>query len=359
MFLRRPATAADFVQMTANLSAAEPFASADVLYAFQPSADRARFFDQRMRSRLHESLDHLFSQAGPHLTVPRERIDSFLARLKTQPVAPLTFSVYCDLVIAIESDDLQEASEFTEELLSLPAPVAGGPRLFELGDPATDRIAARYCSFVDPGADIAFEVFPPQPDAARACREQIQRAFEIIDAGDAELAAEIRALLREIVLAAGVDPIDDPKALTFDGASAFMLWGAIIINANRRDGEIGMVQMLAHESAHNLLFGMTTDEPLLHNSPDERYASPLRPDPRPLEGIYHATFVSARMYRVMQTLLDRGAVPAALEAKARKDLADNARFFTQGAETIQRHGRLTEIGAAIFQNCCDYMAAVR
>src|SRR5204863_186223 len=82
-------------------------------------------------------------------------------------------------------------------------------------------------------------------------------AFALLDAGDPELAGEIRALLREIILAAGSK---DPKALTFDGASSFMLWGAIIINADRSDGPIGMVQMLAHESAHNLLFGFSADE---------------------------------------------------------------------------------------------------
>jgi hypothetical protein len=50
-----------------------------------------------------------------------------------------------------------------------------------------------------------------------------------------------------------------------------------------------MVQMLAHESSHNLLFGFSADESLVENSPEELFPSPLRMDPRPMDGICHAT----------------------------------------------------------------------
>ena len=56
---------------------------------------------------------------------------------------------------------------------------------------------------------------------------------------DPNLAAEIRAMLRDVILAAGTK---EPSALTFDGASSFMLWGAIIINANRSDGTLGVAR---------------------------------------------------------------------------------------------------------------------
>jgi HEXXH motif-containing protein len=131
-----------------------------------------------------------------------------------------------------------------------------------------------------------------QSALSASCREQIKDAFALMDQGDPGLAAEIRALVLEIILAAATE---NPKTMTFDGASAFMLWGAIMINANRRDGAVGMVQMLAHESAHDLLFGLCATEPLVENAPDELFLSPLRIDPRPMEGIYHATFVTARM----------------------------------------------------------------
>src|SRR5262249_35485744 len=149
-------------------------------------------------------------------------------------------------------------------------------------DPKQDATAQRYARLLldsDTDDSVQFEVFPPSHEAAANCRHLIKQAFDLMDAGDPALAAEIRALLREIVLAAGTL---ESKAMTFDGASAFMLWGAIIINANRRKGELTMVQMLAHESSHNLLFGFSANESLVENSPEERFPSPLRLDPRPM-----------------------------------------------------------------------------
>ena len=304
-----------------------------------------------MRLRLRESVSHVFEQCRGHFSFPESRLQTFLARLDREPVAPLAFSFYCDLVLAVENDDLDEAAILADQLLTLPEH-SGGPRIIELGDPATDLIARRYVRFVDTDPQMPLELFAPSPAVAEACRNQIAGAFALMESADPELALEIRALLREIILAAGST---DPQALTFDGASSFMLWGAIVLNANRAPGELGMVQMLAHESAHNLLFGMATDEPLLFNDPEERYASPLRPDPRPLEGIYHATFVSARMYRSIKSILEHGSLTPELQTQARTDLEADARCFVQGCETIRRHGQLTPIGDLILQNVSRYM----
>ena len=323
------------------------------LFDFSPSAARAKFLDDRMRSRLADSLGHVFEQTRDAFSLPSAQLEVFLSQLRNHPISPLAFSYYCDLVIAIEQDDLTEARQLIQDLILLP-PHSGGPEVVDLGDPQTDLHGERYARFLNADLDVNFEIFPPSDSASQSCRQQIRDAFALMDVADPELATEIRALLREIVLAAGTE---NPTAMTFDGASAFMLWGGIIINANRRDGALGMAQMLAHESAHNLLFGICTDEPLLLNPPEERYPSPLRIDLRPLEGIYHATFVSARMFRVVKNLLAHGQLMPEVAAKARKDLADNARYFSQGFATVRQHGKLTELGEIILSNAADYMKA--
>jgi len=324
------------------------------LYAFEPVAARVAFLDQRMRLRLAESLGYIWLQANGQLDLSPDRFEQFLIRLERHPVPPLAFSLYCETVFAIEEDDLAQAAGLLGELTGLPP--ASGLTIINLADPRHDASARRYASFVDAGSGMDFEVFPPAPKAAASCREQIRGAFDLMDAGDPELAAEIRALLREVVLAAGIeDP--DPKAMTFDGASASMLWGAIILNANRRDGTLGMVQMLAHESAHNLIFGLCAEEPLVENPPEELYPSPLRVDPRPMIGIYHATFVTARMHRVVRRLAESGVLPASLQEKAGKELADNRRLFEQGIRVVREHGRLTALGEAIIRGAEAYMAS--
>jgi len=306
-----------------------------------------------MRSRLAESLRYILKQGDGILSIPQDRFQKFLSDLEARPVSPLAFSFYNDAVLAIEEDDIESASGFLTEITKLPARTSG-LEILDLADPNHDAMGARYARFLCDDPSIKFEIFPPSKQAADKCRTQIRDAFALLDAGDPELSGELRALLREIILAGGSK---DPKSLTFDGASSFMLWGAIILNADRSDGAIGMVQMLAHESAHNLLFGFSADQSLVENSPEELFSSPLRKDPRPMDGIYHATFVTARMYRVVQQLLDSGILDATAKEKAQKDLADNARLFKQGIETVQKFGKLSSLGESVMHGASEYMAA--
>jgi hypothetical protein len=328
------------------------------LHSFESSAERARFLDQRMRSRLADSLRHIWEQGEQVLQVPSDHFQKFLNQLESRPVSPLAFSFYSDVVLAIEEDDIEEASRLLRQMISLPAH-PGGILISELGDPQQDPIAQRYARLLldtDTEDSFKFEIFPPSPDVAANCRRLIKDACDLMDAGAPELSAEIRALLREIILAAGTL---EAKAMTFDGASAFMLWGAIIINANQPKGELTMVQMLAHESSHNLLFGFSADESLVENPPEELFPSPLRADPRPMDGIYHATFVTARMHRAVKGLLDSGILSAAQKKIAEKELADNARLFANGIETVDRFGKLTPLGKIVMEGAKAYMASAQ
>jgi hypothetical protein len=323
------------------------------LLLFEPDAARVRFLDQRMRRRLGDSLRHVFDQSEGHFSFSSEQAKAFLDRLDALPVEPLAFTFYLELVMAIDSDDLDLAARITEELLSLPAPNAGTV-VETMPDPLIDANGARYSRFLDSDSSARFEVTPPTRAMDLRCRAQIERAFILLDKGAPTLAAETRALLRKIVLAAGTQA---KGTYTFDGASAAMLWGCILINADRADTPLDMAQMLVHESAHNLIFGLAVDEPLLENDADERYASPLRPDARPLEGIYHATYVLARMHLVVDLLAKSGILSPDDQAKAERDRAQNRKLYLDGYATISRHARLTPLGARLLEYAHTYMTA--
>jgi HEXXH motif-containing protein len=56
-------------------------------------------------------------------------------------------------------------------------------------------------------------------------------------------------------------------------------------------GEVQILEALVHESAHHHLYIAETDAPLIATGCEQRFRSPLRPEPRPLRGImlaYHA-----------------------------------------------------------------------
>jgi HEXXH motif-containing protein len=118
-------------------------------------------------------------------------------------------------------------------------------------------------------------------------------------------------------------------------------------------------EVLAHESAHSLLFGFTVDEALQDNPDEELYASPLRVDPRPMDGIYHATFVSARMHWAMTRLAESGLLTEEQREKAYAAAASDLTNFDAGYGVVAAHGVLTDTGAALMRGAHDYMQSVR
>ncbi len=320
-------------------------------YDFEPSAERARFLDQRMRAELGASLSYLADQLEPHIAVPKGLFSTFLEKLRDRPVSPLVFATYSDLVFAIDGGDLPAAGHLLESICTRAMPEPG-LHIRELGNGMSEEESARYVRLVATDPEISFNLVPPPAEAAKSTRARIRQALELLDAADPELARETRALIREIILCAG----DSREAsFSFDGASNPLLWGAIVINAGRPGDEVAMAQMLVHESAHNLLFGLSPDEPLLTNDREARYASPLREDLRPLEGIYHATFVTARMHRVSRRLAESGLLSHGQKKLAEAAAAGNERSFASGMATLDEHAELTGPGKAILESARGYM----
>ena len=321
-------------------------------FAFGPDAARARTLDQRMRDRLADSLSYILDRAEGQLRYSRADLVSFLDRLSAAPVSAQVFGAYCDLVLDIESDRLDSAERRVAEILAAPSH-AGGPLIIALRDPAQDPASDRYCRLVDADPGMPFRLVPPPAAIAASCRERIAAALALLEAGYPALAVELRVLLREIVLAVGPA---GPGMVVFDGVSAFMLWGAIVLNAEANQSVLDMAQALAHESGHNLLFGFSADGPLVENDDVGRYASPLRRDPRPMDGIVHATYVTARMHQTVQRLLDSGVLATEQEVAAQAALADHRRAFAEGIAVIDAHARFTPLGAAVMAGARDHMA---
>jgi HEXXH motif-containing protein len=135
-----------------------------------------------------------------------------------------------------------------------------------------------------------------------------------------------------------------------------MLWGALFINPSRPKTDIELVETLAHESAHSLLFGFAIDDALVENADDERFRSPLRDDPRPMDGIFHAAFVSARMHYAMSRLAASGLLSTE-EAEAAGVARERDRdAFYDGLATVEANGLLTARGAALMADAKAYMA---
>jgi hypothetical protein len=307
--------------------------------------------DRRMRAKLASSLTHIFDRAAPALNVEEHGLGRLLAEIAAHRLAPSVFATYFELVFALKAKRLDEAAHLWRQIA---AAVGYNPILdvTPLTGEAFGEDAARFVRLLNAGEKGP--IFgPPDPSQWPAFATRVAEAFSLLEQTDAALAAEIRAL---IVLVIGSAPLS--PALSFGGVTSLTLWGAVTLNTELHRTPLAIAEGLVHEGAHTLLFGYAVDERLVRNPDSERFASPLRSDPRPMDGVFHATFVCARLHLFYRRLLERRPQslrdldPRALEMK----IAGLAARFHDGARLIADKAGLIPLGEKVLRSSVDYMS---
>jgi HEXXH motif-containing protein len=320
---------------------------------FPSSLTSPHALDIGMRNSLAESLAHIHTAAARHIGCGDVDMAGMLAQIRAHRVKPGLFGRYYDLVFAVRARRYNDAGTLFREIVALAAeqPVLTVAPFTEqaLG---TDK--ARYARMVDAETGVSAHLTAPASHQWLGFEEKVVAALTVIEEADAALASELRALVIEIV---GAVPATENGAAGFGGASSFMLWGGVFLNVARHRTQLDLVEGLVHEAAHQLMFGLAVDEPLVENPIEERYGSPLRNDPRPMDGVFHATFVCARVHYVYERL--RAAAASALPESDRRlieqRLLSQREKFLGGLETVQRFGRMTPTGARVMGAAADYM----
>lgn len=318
--------------------------------AFAPDAGRVVFFDRLMRERLTESLRYLYGLVREHIDIAEDTFESGLKRILAQPVPPDCFAAYYELAYAAQEGDMELVESLFSEVLSPESP--RGLDIFPFRERSRDARSFRYVNPIDTDPAMPFAILPVEEKDFEKARDMIHEALDVLKNADPALHDEIRALLRVIMVGAGTR---DKKARTFDGASAFELWGAIVLNAIEARDVVDMIQTLAHESCHVMLFGFCIDGRLVLNPDSERHPSPLRTDPRPIDGIYHAVFVLARMFYASAAIIENSSLPAELIAKAETTRLGFAQRFYDGLGTLKQHARYTGHGRELMDAAEGYM----
>ena len=317
---------------------------------FAPSAARGAALDATVRAQLADSLRAIAESAEDDLC-DRGAVAALADAVATHPVSSAVMVRYTEAVAAVMQGAAEEAGRCLAALAdpTLRSPVV--PRVMTLRDADLGlggTEAYRRVMDDDPGHSLG--MLPLDDAALPEAAAHVEAATALL--GE-DFAGEIRHLVPEIL---GVRGIPGAR-LQFDGATSFYLWGCIALNLGRRRSPIGLATALAHESGHAVLFGMTMGGPVVSNPDEERYASPLREDPRPMEGIAHATWVLARMHLAVRGMLDSGKLDAAQRAEAAQALQRIARDYQAGHGVMAQGARFTEAGSAAFAPAEAYMAS--
>jgi len=322
---------------------------------FKPDAARARALNERMHVELAASLRHVCDESRGVLSFDEAAMGALLRNLERGVNYPArVFARYYELVDAIIEDRPEEAERLFSELCAA-QPWVSELDVQVLGAPELGVESERYGRMMnsDPSVDLGFTA--PSADVAEAFRHRLAWGLDLLQRGLPELSGEFRAIVREIIICGG----DPTKNLQFDGGSHYQLWGALFLNGQFHPDALAVVEVLAHESAHSLLFGFCTHVPLVENDEEERFASPLRIDLRPMDGIYHATYVSARMHWAMTRMAQSGLLAAEDADKAQSAAKADLANFDSGYAVVAEHGRLTPLGRDLMAEAKAYMDSQR
>ena len=328
--------------------------------SFLPDRDRACAIDARMRNELADSLGYLKMQLEnqrPDLDIADQlgKLVHVISTLRNNNrVRPAVFGHYYRLVFSILNNEkdlhnrlnnlaasLQIQSELTIRDLS-----AKG-----LGD---ESLVTLYQQCLDTDENMKFGFISPDPKNSLQKRESVNRALHLMSGILPELYGEIHAIISEIILASAPKT---PNSPTFDGASSYQLWGALVLNADEDKSEMEIIETLAHEAAHSLLFGLTITEPLAYDD-EQRYHSPFRQDLRPMDGVYHATFVSARIHYAMSRAIKSSLLNDSQMWECERNLSASRKAFYDGYEVISTAAKLSDTGSVIMQNAWEFMEQV-
>ncbi len=320
---------------------------------FLPDSGRGARLDGRVRAGLAESLVAI-ADALDEADIESISLRRVAEYVPSGPVSPLLFGLHAGLVEAILDEDAAAAGRLLAAFGRPQGFAAASGTDFVTADDAVLglRGAGRlYAELAIDDAEAGVALAPLSPDELAEAADRVGAALDLIETAAPELAAEIAALVRQIVLVRAAEGSERD----FGGASSFHLWGAVFLNAARHRDRVAMAEGLVHEAAHLLLFGEAEGERIVENDDGERHVSPLRDDPRPLDGIAHATFVLARMAYCAERLLASDQLTAAERAEVQAALDRNRRDYRDGADVVEGHARLTGAGARMLGAAAAYM----
>ena len=322
-------------------------------HSFLPCTDTARRNDRGMHEKLLASLSYLAdTMAVIDPTLPG-RFEAWSKQLSSNAhLTPDVFGGYYDIVSALEFDHRRRARRAFERIL-LTQPVETGVHIRQLQRDHARTDARRIRRFMGSPETGASGVRKPRKTQANAFATQLDEAFNWIEENVPDMYGEVRALIREVTL---VGP-EGRNHTAFEGGTCFRLWGALVLNAERDVSVPDLITTLAHESGHAALFGFCQDEMLVENPDSELHWSPIRQEKRPLEGIFHAAFVSARMVWVIQRMLESEDFDIEARLAVASDLEQATNVYQESAEIIRSVGKLTQTGSAILASTEAFMSS--
>jgi hypothetical protein len=319
---------------------------------FRPDAALARVLTEGIRQRLATSLMALARACRGIVPVDEDALRCQLAVLSgALAVRPGVYLLYYQCLAAVQRDDPDALAALLHRMNAISV---AAPRFLVRNFRDGSLVAEEWdwyerALMTAPDTPLALGSVPASLFAAAS--DLLAAARQVLATAAPALAGEISILINEVVFAEDTTGVGS----SFGGATSFHAWGALFLNARRHSSLVSMADGLVHEAAHAMLFALASGEAMVENDSAERFASPLRSDRRPMEGVFHATFVSARVCYSMAHLAAADTLDLAHRQEAARARDRARRAFDAGYALVKAHARPTAIGRQAMDGAVGYM----
>lgn len=322
-----------------------------------PDASRAQRLSDEVNRRLCASLRYVFDAVGSELGVDKDITAPWLERLEeARRSFPLVHASYHALVADVQTGDLAQAKTEAARLLGYDLGTPAGLSIVNLDGTALGADAIPLFSrFADIEEENRLDLVVAQERDVDRFIDFFDVARDLMSKHHPELLDEFEALVDTVILVGQADR----HRFALGAVSCFQTWGGLFVNPALQGDALDLIGTIAHECTHLKLFALALDEPIVSNPRDERHYSPLREAPRSMDGIFHATIVSARMAYAFLRQYESRALPLPLAMIAPRRIGESTRLFYEGLAIIRQNGRLTPLGETILNDAVVLMDKTR
>lgn len=314
---------------------------------FQPDGNRAKEIDRQLRNTVVLGLESVLYQFHSQQPFSFD-VQRFIADTKSSStLSPAIFALFNSMVDLIKANRVDEAYALAREFTNAGTAIVPSNRVIGFTpDDLRGSLFAMYRSEIDSDEKLRVKLSGGSPEHIRNAQIKLQQSLQLLDQHFPELATELRAFCHQLIIFDDIGSTD----MGGESASCFPIWSAVFINMRRDTHPLYVFEALIHEAGHLLLFALSQESPLVENDRSERFSSPLRKDPRTMDGIYHAAFVTARMTIGLESLRSE-MPPLNLDPEyLRQRIALRRRNFADAASVITASGKLTKLGDELFQD---------
>lgn len=324
------------------------------LFTVMPNSDNANYLRTFTRKIICKKIASIVQQIGEQLSMDFYRDVQALTVEVNGIVNPALFHYYFQLKAAIESEQLDTILDVIHLLSHQPVVVhqqrPGSPDICSAVDSEWERNLLIETIRKEAVSDFGVEhdcelVRPVFRQALERQAVDVRAALELLESSDSLHRYAATEHLLAIKLFEG----------TVRGFSYQAAYGHIYLRLPKViDSACAYyLEHIVHECAHQHLFALQLIDPMVLNHQNELFDAPIRLQKRPMDGIFHACFVLARMVRCFRKAQSGIGI-------AKEDRADFLKrienWFEKSYDTVAQHAKLSEPGRLLFNTfkACAY-----